>query len=387
MFEDEAVPARYDVAVIGGGPAGAAAGLRLTQQGVRVGIFEKEPLPRYKPCGGGVTARAMEILPAEAAGTIERTCRMVALDLGPERLRFAVQRREDLLGMVMRDRFDAALLTAAREAGARVHPACRVTGLRPEGESVHLETSRGETACRFVVAADGALGRTAGLAGWPETRRLARAVELELAADEGDRNGPDDEARFDFGFVPGGYAWIFPKRDHLSVGVGVFRRNGAARLGGRLREYLVRRGLEGRREIRRQGGTIPVSPRGDGFVRNRVLLAGDAAGLADPLTGEGIYGALTSGLLAAEALAAGELRELAVRETYEAGLRKRILGELSLGRGLAGFFYGWPRVRNGLFALCGQSLAEAVALVVLGRKGYGELLGDPENYLRLLRRR
>jgi flavin-dependent dehydrogenase len=238
-----------------------------------------------------------------------------------------------------------------------------------------------------VVAADGALGRTAGLAGWPETRRLARAVELELAADGRTPHGPAEEARFDFGCVPGGYAWVFPKRDHLSVGAGVFRRNGAAGLLSRLRDYLARRGLEGGREIRRQGGTIPISPRRDGFVRNRVLLAGDAAGLADPLTGEGIYGALTSGFLAAEVLVAGELGERAVRESYEAGLRGRLLGELSLGRRLAGFFYGWPRVRNGLFSLCGQPLSEAVALVVLGRKGYGELLGDPGNYPLLLTRR
>ncbi len=386
-FGDEAVPGRYDVAVIGGGPSGAAAGLLLAREGVRVGLFEKEPVPRYKPCGGGVTARALEILPPEAAGTIERTCRRVSLNLGPERLRFAVQRREDLLGTVMRDRFDTALLAAAREAGAGVHTACRVTGIRSGGGRVRLETSRGRTACRFVVAADGALGRTAGLAGWPETRRLALAVELELAADGGDPHGLGDGARFDFGCVPGGYGWVFPKRDHLSVGVGVFRRNGTARLGGSLRDYLTQLGLEGGREIRRRGGTIPISPRRDGFVRNRVLLAGDAAGLADPLTGEGIYGALTSGFLAAESLLAGGLEERSVREAYEAGLRNRLLGELSLGRRLAGFFYGWPRVRNGLFSLCGQPLSEAVALVVLGRKGYGELLGDPGNYLRLLRRR
>jgi geranylgeranyl reductase family protein len=388
MFEDEAVSSRYDVAVVGGGPAGAATGLHLARQGVRVGIFEKERLPRYKPCGGGVTARALEILPPEAAAAVERTCGRVWLDLGPERLRFAVQRPERLVGMVMRDRFDAALLAAAREAGAEIHPACKVTGLRSQDGTLRLETSRGCVACAFAVAADGALGRTAGLAGWPETRRLALALEVELAAGGGNPHGSVDTVRFDFGCVPGGYAWTFPKRDHLSVGVGVFRRRrGAARLPQNLQRYLIRCGLEGAREIRRQGGSIPVSPRRDGFVRNRVLLAGDAAGLADPLTGEGIYSGLRSGYLAAEALVAGDLEEPAVREVYEARLRKHLLGELALGRGLAGFFYGWPRLRNGLFSLCGQPLFEAVSLVVLGRKGYGELLGDPGNYLRLLKRR
>ncbi len=388
MLNQQEIPSNYDVAVIGGGPAGAAAGLMLAQKGVRVGIFEKEPVPRYKPCGGGVTARAMELLPAPAAEVIERRCKTVSLHLGPERLGFTVHKQDALLGMVMRDRFDAALLSSAWEAGATIHSACRVTGVRLEGEGVHLETARGGTFCRFVVAADGAHGRIAGMAGWRETRRLALALEMELMAPPDALHATMDEARFDFACVNEGYAWTFPKQDHLSVGVGgMFRGKVPARLPARLGNYLAQRGLEKGRVLRRQGGAIPVSPRRDGFVRHRVLLAGDAAGLADPLTGEGIYSALASGFMAAGALVEGDFQEPAVREAYEAALGERILGELSLGRGLAAFFYGWPRVRNRLFGLYGQPLSEAVAMVILGRKGYKELLANPRNYLRLLKGR
>ncbi len=385
MAVREPMAGPFDVAVIGGGPAGATAALHLARRGARVGVFEKERIPRYKACGGGVTARALELLPGPVVETIELVCRTVSLDLGPERLRFTVRHPQDVLGMVMRDRFDEALLAEARRAGAAVLSPCRVTGLRRGSKGLFVETERGEIACRFVVAADGALGRGARMAGWrAETRRLALALEVEL------ENGPRlagaeaDAARFDFAGITGGYAWTFPKGDHLSVGVGVFRKQGRHRLSDRLQAYLARNGLEGCRTIRRRGGAIPVSPRRDGFVRNRVLLAGDAAGLADPLTGEGIFAALTSGRLAAEALVQGGLEEQAVREAYEAVLRDRLLGELSLGRGLAGFFYGWPRVRNGLFSRFGQPLSEAFTLVVTGRKGYGELLGNPRNYLRLL---
>lgn len=378
---------RYDVVVIGGGPAGAAAGLHLAQRGVRVGVFEQAPVPRYKPCGGGVTARAMALLPAGTAGVIERRCTSVSLSLEPEGPGFTVQRPEPLLGMVMRDRFDAALLAAAAEAGAVIHTRCRVTGLRREGEGLEVATSRGRTSCRFAVAADGGLGRVAGMAGWRESRSLALALEAELEADPRDPLDASNTAHFDFACVPGGYAWAFPKQGHLSVGVGVFLRNGPAGLPDRLRAYLARSGLSGRREVRRQGGVIPVSPRLDGFVRRRVLLAGDAAGLADPLTGEGIYGALTSGSLAARALVQGGLREAAVREIYEAALRARLLKELALGRALAAFHYGRPGMRNALFSRFGQPLSEAVTVVVMGRKGYGELLGNPLNYVRLLSRR
>lgn len=378
---------RYDVAVIGGGPSGAAAGLLLAQKGVRVGIFEKQRLPRYKPCGGGVTARVMEILPRPAAEVVERRCDAVSLHLGPEGLGFTVRKPDAVLGMVMRDRFDAALLSAAEESGATVHSPCRVNGLCREGTGLRLDTSAGAVACRFAVAADGALSRVAGMAGWRETRRLALAVELELEASSQAFLAAKDVARFDFAGIRGGYGWVFPKREHLSVGVGALRRNGPAGLASMLRDYLAGRGLTGARTIRRQGGVIPVSPRRDGFVRNRVLLVGDAAGLADPLTGEGIYGALTSGFLAAEALQKGRFQEQYVKEAYEHALQRRLLGELSLGRGLAGFFYGWSGVRNLLFGLYGQQLSEAMTMVVIGQKSYKDLLGDPGNYLRLLKSR
>lgn len=378
------VSGRFDVAVIGGGPAGSAAALALAGKGIEVVLFEKASFPRYKPCGGGVTRRAMDLLPASVAGELERLCRRVRLNLGPDRLSFHVQKEEPILGMVMRDRFDAALLSAALKAGARVHSPCRVTGLRPGRQGVLVETSAGEAFCRFVVAADGAMGRTAAMAGWRRPCRVALAMEAELEAGASILEGPAGEARFDFGSVPGGYAWVFPKRGILSVGLGVFQKDGPPRLPERLRSYVKQCGVEGCRPIRRRGAVIPVSPRAEGFVKGRVLLAGDAAGLADPLTGEGIYAALRSGRLAAAALAEGRLRETEVRSRYETGLRKALLEELSLGRGLARFFYDWPRTRNALFSLHGQGLAEAMGLVVTGARGYGELLRDPWNYLRLL---
>ena len=378
------VAGRFDVAVIGGGPAGSAAAMALAEKGARVALFEKERLPRYKTCGGGITRRALDLLPGGAAAVVERTCRRVRLDLCPGRLSFNLLREKPFLGMVMRDRFDMAMIEAARGAGVRIHEGCRVTGLRPRQGGVTVETGHGEVLCRFVVAADGAMGRTAAMAGWRRRCLLAPAMEAELEPGPGTLGAADGIARFDFGAAPGGYAWIFPKRDILSVGLGVFHRDGAFLLPERLKAYLVRCGLGECRTIRWRGGAIPVSPRPGGFVKGRVLLAGDAAGLADPLTGEGIYGALQSGRLAAEALIQGGFQEEAVRRLYESGLRKALLRDLAVARGLSRFFYGWPRIRNALFSFRGQGLAEAVGLVVMGARGYGELLSDGRNYLRLL---
>src|SRR5262249_20668375 len=137
-----------------------------------------------------------------------------------------------------------------------------------------------------------------------------------------------DRARFDLGTPPGGYGWIFPKAEHLSVGVGIFTRDAARRrLRDELHGYLQAVGLGEARVRSIRGAPIPVRPRADA-ARGRVLLAGDAAGLADPLTGEGISLAILSGRLAAESLLTARLDPREAARTYLASLRRSVLGEL-----------------------------------------------------------
>src|SRR4030095_2589686 len=144
------------------------------------------------------------------------------------------------------------------------------------------------------------------------------------------------------GVRPGGYGWIFPKADHLSVGVGVFTRTAARRrLRDELSRYLHAVGLREARVPGIRGAPIPVRPRRE-VARGRVLLAGDAAGLADPLTGEGISFAILSGRLAAEALLGARLDPGAAARAYHASPRRTILGDLCVARGLAWVLYRRP---------------------------------------------
>jgi len=387
MDSAQHVSGAYDVAVVGGGPAGSTAAFALARQGARVALFEKQGLPRYKPCGGGVTQRALRLVGTDVSNAVERRCREVILSLGSERSSFVLRTEEPILSMVMRDRFDLALLEEARRAGVGIFSECPVMGIRREGVGIRIATSRGEARARFAVAADGAVGRFSHVAGWRETRRLAPTLEVEVPAREQELQAMGEAARFDFGAITGGYAWVFPKRNHLSVGVGVFRKNGPPRLSERLHAYMYRSGLNPLAAVRPCGSVIPVSPRKDGFVRNRVVLVGDAAGLADPLTGEGIWAAVQSGLLAAEALIQADCREEDVRTLYEASLRDHILDDLKIGRVLSSLMYGCPRLRNLLFAVYGKRFSKAMALVVCGRARYKTLLSSPRNYLRLVLRK
>ena len=135
---------------------------------------------------------------------------------------------------------------------------------------------------------------------------------------------------------------------------------------------------------RRHGYVIPSRPRRNGFYRGRVLLAGDAAGLTDPITFEGISHALLSGRIAAQAVLDGDLDPSRSGKAYRAGLAREILPELRLAGALARLLYGPVGLRNRLFRRHGDRMVEAMTEVIAGRRTYREYLYSPRRYARLL---
>jgi len=376
----------HDVAVVGAGPAGACAARVLAEAGARVVLLEKHALPRYKTCGGGIVGRALRGLPAavrsDVEAAVERACHTVDLDLSDDGARFRTQRRRPLISMVMRDRFDAVLCTAAERAGAEVRPRCAVRALAVRDDRIELETMGGPVAARFVVAADGATSETARLAGWSPPRRCAPALEAEVRVGDADFARLAGAARFDFGPMPAGYGWVFPKRAHLSIGVCTMRSG--VNLHVSLARYLQALGLEQLERIEKHGFFIPLGARA--VARGRVLLAGDAASLADPVTGEGISAAIESGTLAARAIVDGGGEPARVGERYDRALIA-LRREARLGRILARLTYEWPRLRRRVFRIHGQALAEGMTDVLMGDRTYAGLLSRAKTYAFLLRLR
>jgi geranylgeranyl reductase family protein len=373
----------YDVVVVGAGPAGTSAAYVLAKLGVRVALVEKASMPRYKPCGAGLVPRAIRSLPFKVSEVVEHECYEAELNFVDAGMGFTVRRESPIVTMTMRESFDHLLFRRAAEVGVEVRDNCRVEGVEGRRDRVEVLTSQGRISGRFMIACDGALGLVARMAGWQETRKLVPALEWEVFVPDAQFERFSGKARFDFGYFPSGYAWIFPKRDHLSIGLGGKKRC----LGGlrkMLEHYIKKSGIDRIERIERHGYVIPWSPRTDGVMKGRVILAGDEAGFVDPVTAEGITFAMRSGQAAGRAIVEGGFEEQEVGKHYTR-LLGDLRGELRWGNPLQRLLYGPAVVRNHVFRLYGQRLSEAVADVLSGTKSYRELLLSPSSYWSLLK--
>ena len=367
----------------GRGPAGCAAARALAQKGVRVALIEKASLPRYKTCGGGVLCRAYKLMPGRAREVVEREFHSVSLNFGGTGLEFVATRSTPLVYMTMRAELDRLLANEAKSAGAEFFESCAVRTVTEGGEFLEIIGDSKSFRAKFLIAADGVHSAIAKAGGWTELPRLAPALEWEVFLSHEDFARFGNVARFDFNFIDAGYAWVFPKRDHLSVGILTMRRR-SHDLPAKLECYLRSVGIARPQKIEKHGYLIPVEPRQEKLARGRLLLAGDAAGLADPVTAEGISYAILSGQLAATALLEADLDVAQVSRRYDSLLQDKILGELKAARFLANLLYHHPRFRNWVFRRSGRKLTEFVADMVMGDRSYSGALKKPASYLKML---
>jgi flavin-dependent dehydrogenase len=233
---------------------------------------------------------------------------------------------------------------------------------------------------KFVIAADGAFSTVARTLGLADGRVLIPALEYEVTVPPDRLDRFQNTARFDFDLLPHGYAWAFPKRQHLSIGVLSMAQWGSE-LKSSMARYLGLLGCGSVTQVERHGFVIPIRPRRGPFVDKRILLVGDAAGFADPVTGEGISFAIQSGLMAAQSLIETHLEEQSVRQAYAHALAQTILPELRTGRWLARLLYN---TKSWAFSQYGQRLCEAVTDVMAGKRTYRELVFSSRSMFKLL---
>lgn len=331
----------YDAIVVGCGPAGNLASYRLATGGLRVLQIEKEELPRHKVCGGGISKKTLDLLPFKIDPVVETVMREGFVSFGSPMV--IARELPDAGVMVCRDKFDNFLAQKAVQAGAELLQRCAFERFtKRENHILAVETNRGTFLTRTLIGADGVHSRVrAQMPGMRKPPALP-AVEALLIPREGVLEELNGRCLFDFHAIDGGYGWIFPKKDHLNVGLYRFRKTPAnIHLRQLLEHFIESNPLLARfRSIDVRGLVIPVRPAGRSLVSENVLLAGDAAGLAEAFFGEGISFAVKSGLLAAEAVE-GHLRERRSLSLYNAKMR-RLRVNNAFARGLAKVFYRAP---------------------------------------------
>jgi geranylgeranyl reductase family protein len=323
----------YDVAVIGAGPAGSVAAYRLASAGASTLLVDKAVFPRDKPCGGGVTGRAARLLPFSIDPVVEDVVTRIDCRL-KYRSRFQRVARGPLAYMTQRKRLDHFLMQKAAQAGADVRDGVKVADVHPLGVSVDGE----EVQARVVIGADGCNGTSAralGLGGdidhgvaleanYPYDARFAHTMMLEIAV------------------VRGGYGWVFPKGDHINIGVGGDESEGP-RLRAKLRRLCEEQGIDPETATDTRGYRLPLRRPTSRLAHGTTAVIGDAAGLVDPFSGDGMY----EGFLSAKLVTAAALDVLAGRadglEPYADEVERRITPLTSAGWGAKRAFDRFPR--------------------------------------------
>ena len=329
----------FDAVVVGAGPAGSTAARELAAAGARVLVVERADWPRYKACGGGVPLRAERMLPFPIDSVVEDSVERIEVSARGS-MTFARDAGGPFARMVMRERFDALLMEHAQRAGAELRTGTAVRGLELNGRA-QVRADGFEAEAEVLICADGAhspVGRMAGLG--LELAECA-AWEVEVRGRPERASVAEATALIDVGYDPWGYAWLFPKAELLSIGI-VLPREGAGQMKSLVERYLARLGLSGAAVEIARGHKIRFRRGGERIASEKVALVGDAAGLADEFTEEGISYAIHSGKLAARnALRAlggnGDLRG------YQAEVEAEIQPELAAARTIAYMFYGMLR--------------------------------------------
>lgn len=362
----------YDIIIAGGGPAGTTCANFLGQER-NVLLLEKEKFPRYKACGGALSFKAASLLNEDLNLDINKISENNITQVS------FVYKFEDhniihfdypVLHMCMRDKFDDYLLRLASQKGAKVKFEEEVLQIEETQEYIKIKTNKGQYKSKYFVGAEGASSFTAKKIGL--SRKKVVAVEGELTNKALEEFTNKNRVELHYGLVPFGYGWVFPKENNLSIGVGAFLHNPK-----NLKNYYYHfkngLGLKDKSELIIKAHALPLfKEMNPTFHKGRMLVVGDAAGLVDPLCGEGIYYAGLSGKLAAEAILNEHL------EKYSRNINEIIMPELQYANILSSIIYNNMSLINKLVKRSPE-LTKRLLKVICGETQYSDLFNSLSN--------
>jgi geranylgeranyl reductase family protein len=360
----------YDCLIVGAGPAGGTAAYHLAKKGRSVLVLEKESLPRYKPCGGGVSPAIAQWFDFDFSP---------AISVKVDSFRFTwklgdvVEAKigiKDPLWMVRREIFDHFLVQQAQKQGAELQDHREVKGIEFKTDYWQVTTAVGIVTGRYLIAADGAKGPMAKWLGFKDRkRRLAGALEAEVITDVPNKN----LGHLEFGLIKNGYLWNFPKADGYSIGAGAFMGGGPQDLKKIVDEYAKSFDVD-INNSQQYGHPICSWDGNQKLHTQNAILAGEAACVVDPFTAEGIRPSIFSGVLAAASIDDALNGNINALEEYSAAINEQWGTDMAWAQKLAGAFYRFPSIGYQV-GFKRPSSAQIMSKILCGELRYGDVAG------------
>lgn len=288
---------KYDVIVIGAGPAGACAAYLLANSGINVLVIDKEHFPRCKPCAGGFTVKTLKAFDFPITGEVKYVTKSIVISYQGQ-VFHKISGNKVLTEMVERTDFDHFFMAKAVSSGATFLDGVKVERVVRENGKFVVEAGEQVFLCEYLVGADGAnsiVNRTFNIV---EKDLYGFAIETNCPIDR--ENIVNFDMSFDFGTIPNGYLWVFPKDQYLCIGAYTANKK-MKHISKYLAEYIEKLGLLPESE-KFMGHIIPFYGINYKQPDYPCILVGDAAGFVDYWTGEGVYYAVKSGTIAAEVI-------------------------------------------------------------------------------------
>ncbi|MDJ0695332.1 geranylgeranyl reductase family protein [Mastigocoleus sp. MO_188.B34] len=360
----------YDCIIVGAGPAGGTAAYHLAKRGNSVLVVEKESLPRYKPCGGGVSPMIAQWFDFDFSPAISSKANTIRCTWNMGDPVEAELKTPEPVWMVRRDIFDHFLVKQAEKQGAELRDNTKATGIEFKGDHWQVNTVNGSFNGRYLIAADGTSGPTAKWLGFKERKRcLVGALETEAAADVENAN----IAHFEFGMVKNGYLWNFPKADGYSIGIGSFLGGKSQNFKKILQEYGDKFGLDVQ-TYKQYGYGISLWNGTQKLHTERAVLAGEAACVVDPFTAEGIRPSIFSGLKAAEAIHKAITGDTNALEEYSNIINEQWGTDMAWAQKLANVFYHFPGIGYKV-GVKRPSAPQVMGKILCGELRYSDVVG------------
>jgi geranylgeranyl reductase family protein len=361
----------YDLAIIGGGPAGSAAGRLAGITGLKTLLIEKDLFPRYKPCGGAFSQRAMSYLDFDIPHSVrERNIFGARVHFKDASIEKSKEYR--IATLVTRSVLDNYLLEKAKETGIEIRMGEKVISLTEQDDHVKISTEFGAYKARFAILAEGARGELRNRIR-REDKKNEYAICMVTEIEEENKRIEEyigDSIEIYFGLFHRGYGWIFPHQEYFSVGVGGLASN-FVNPKKTMTDFLNLHGFNG--EYKLKGHVLPVGGIDRKTVSSRIVLSGDAAGFVDAFYGEGIAYAIRSGQVAVDVISRILNNGLGKLKDYESMCRAEFGENLKYSLMLARVMHRFPVIFFRILTTCEEVLDNYLE-VPASKRTYGSYM-------------